>query len=168
MELVTKLAEYVVPAIVALLASTFGPALLTAAKLRRDLSSDAEILAGLPSDVQTALRADMARRARLLITYSKDPSITLPDLASLLGMLVLAVWWVFMCIEIRNGEVLDELGPGLVFGAGGSVFIAMIGLWLTFYGRWSKRAGRRLAYIEEHIGQDEAIARALVLRLADR
>ncbi|MER7243178.1 hypothetical protein [Kribbella sp. NPDC000426] len=80
MDKVLELAStLVVPAIATLLAAVFGPTLRTAARLRRDLASDAAIVESLPDKAKDALRQDMGRRTLELLQVIAWPGVSRRD-----------------------------------------------------------------------------------------
>jgi hypothetical protein len=79
MKTLLGLAPIVLPALT-LLGAIFGPALRTAARLRRDLTTDGGFVDKLPQTQQDKLSEDMGRRALVLIGYSRYPTLVLTDL----------------------------------------------------------------------------------------
>ncbi|MFI5731057.1 hypothetical protein ACIA49_13110 [Kribbella sp. NPDC051587] len=162
MKRLLELAPYLAPAVVTVLLGVFGPSIRTAVRLRRDLSSDAEVVEALPEDAKNAMREDMGRRALVLIGYSRYPVMTLSDIFAGIGLLLCSGFWSYACWEYVHRGFNPET---TYFSFGMSAF----GIALTYstgHARWTDRAGHRIRHLEHTVDRAQAVEAARLARIA--
>ncbi len=135
----------------------------TGRRLRSTLSHDVELLERLRGTAARDLRADVQRRAHLLVAQSRYPQVVLYDALMVVVALIAASLQIYVAYEIRNtpaGGIPPEGYDSWVPAA--NFFFAI----LAFAGltkSWTTRGALRLLYIFSSLGDEEAKQKAKVL-----
>jgi hypothetical protein len=169
---VNDLSGYVTPVLSVVLAAAaaFLPtAFLTARRLRSQLQQEAEILERVPPGARSEMRANVKRRTLLLVSVNRYRPFTGLDLLALLGLIAgFALSGVFAW-AVYTGDVNEDLGGDPL-----SMVVTIVPLmiatgmatsWKFFYYPWTRRARRRIAYVEKHLGEEEAGVVAAMVRI---
>ena len=165
MELLKLVLPVLGPVVIGILTALVGSAVLSSGRLRRDLAVDAELLEKLPPHVQEQMREDVGRRTLHLIAITRHPVLTLADLLSLAGFLLVVALGIGNAVANLTDD--DRNWDGTV-GALFAVPVFGAAAWGAFHQGWTRRGLARLQYTEEQLGTVDAAERARVLGVARR
>lgn len=135
----------------------------TGRRLRSTLSHDVELLESLRGAAARDLRADVQRRAHLLVAQSRYPQVALYDALMVLIMLATVSAQIYMAYEMRQTPAGDRAPEGY------DTWVPLVNLLIAtiaFAGltkSWTSRGANRLIYIFQTLGDDQAIQKAKVL-----
>lgn len=135
----------------------------TGRRLRSTLSHDVELLERLRGTAARDLRADVQRRAHLLVAQSRYPQVVLYDALMVVVALIATSLQIYVAYEIRNtpaGGIPPE-GYDSWVPAANFFFAALAFAGLTK--SWTTRGALRLRYIFSSLGDEEAKQKAKVL-----
>ncbi|MBX9246706.1 hypothetical protein ICW40_18105, partial [Actinotalea ferrariae] len=121
------------------------------------------MLERLPGTSRAELRAEVKRRAFVLVSITRYPPLTRNDVLALLGFALTIGWATLTMLDIRRPEAVDAhmvliMAPAL-FGS------LAVGSWTAFYRPWAGRAEGRLKYVDQHLGKDAGDELAVALRV---
>jgi hypothetical protein len=151
------LAPLILGVVTTAVASTF----VTAKRLRNELQQESEMVDRLPPDAQNELRAELRRRALLLVSVNRFPPFTRVDLLALFGVGVGLATGGFFVHAIATRRI-EEPGFGILALA---VPLYCFVSWNLFHPHWAKRALSRLRYVDKKLGQDESQPLARMIRI---
>lgn len=162
-DVLKAIAPYTVPVLLAALVAVLTPALTTARRLRQDLAVDTEMLERLPRTSRTELRAEVMRRALILVSITRYPPVTRNDVLALLGFVLTIGWAVLTLVQTSRPDALD---PQMILIMAPALFGSLaVGSWTAFYRPWSVRAEGRLRYVDQHLGEAAGRELAVALRV---
>jgi len=164
-EVIQLVAPYVIPALIAGLAAVLAPALSTARRLRSDLGTDAELISKLPPGARAELRADVSRRAHLLVAVTRHPPLMRNDILAIAGCALGLAFAFALAWNAPTKPGQDDPLSYFLMGGLFSLFIPF-SCWQRFYVAWARRAHLRLRYIEKHVDETTAQDTAFSLRMA--
>lgn len=140
-----------------LVASTF----VTQRRLRTELAAESEMLDRMPRTVRVEMRADISRRGMLLVSMTRYPPMTRIDLVLSLVLIAALASAGALCVntsELPNAPSINWLAiPGML------VVTALP--WFAFAQSWAARASARLRFVVHHLGRDEAVPVAFMVRI---
>jgi hypothetical protein len=145
--------------------AVISPVFRTSRRLREDLRHESELLEHLPPRSRAELRAEIARRVYVLVALTKYPPVTRVDVLAWGTWAVCAVAAVSFAITAPVDfwgsdwmPIFSSLAPGVLLA---------IGAFFASYRPWARRARRRVLYVQQHIGQDEAVVVARMVRVGN-
>lgn len=154
----------VVVSVLGLIATFYTAFGSTARRLRSDLTTDVQLVAGLEGEVKDDLQKSVTDRSYRLVAATRYPSLTWFEAG--LTLLLAPVFWMLFSAPGQLRALADEdavepllLGPGQ-----GMALIYIFVIYAALVRSWSGRAAARVVYVHQRLGDDEA--RTLVRLLA--
>ena len=135
----------------------------TGRRLRSTLSHDVELLERLRGTAARDLRADVQRRAHLLVAQSRYPQVVLYDALMVVVALIATSLQIYVAYEIRNTPAGGIPPEGYDFWVPAANFFFAILAFAGLTKSWTTRGALRLLYIFSSLGDEEAKQKAKVL-----
>ena len=157
--------KFFVPLILGALGTLIASTFLTSNRLRKELDQESAVLDRLPPGARAELRAEVKRRALLLVSINRHPPFTRVDFLLVVAFLAVAGFGIAFAVSISTTDS-PRFTPEYLLTI--PVAVAMYGPWRNFYSSWCRRAVARLRYVERHLGAEQAVSTAWMLRLGDR
>ncbi|MGY4644505.1 hypothetical protein [Cellulomonas sp. URHB0016] len=158
---------YLIPLAVGAVGAVVASAFVTSRRLRSELRDESEMLDRLPPGAARAeLRADVRRRTLLLVAANRFPPFTGVDLVLLLILVAAMAYGTWLTLNAFGGHRTETAAMATIYLGQFGVYITFtVFTWRAFHRPWSLRAVRRLTYVVEHLGTEEAfqVAQMLVM-----
>lgn len=135
----------------------------TARRLRRDLTTDVQLVAELDGGAKDDLRESVTDRSYRLVAATRYPSLTWFE-AALTLLLAPQFWLLFVAPGNLHALAEQDSVEPILLGPG--QFLVLMMIFVTYAAlvrSWSARAAARVVYVYTRLGDDEARALARLL-----
>lgn len=171
MDIIETLIPLLAPLLIGTIGALAASVIITSKRLRTELQQESEMLERLPAGARAELRADMRRRALLLVSINRFPPLTRVDLLALLGV-ALSIGAGVLVVHALTNEASITSAPSRLenqFGILGVIFPGYaLTAWSVFHRNWTQRSLSRIRYLHKHLDpiEPQSVARMVLVGYA--
>lgn len=162
--MLSEAAKVVVGVIGAGLVATISPLFRTARRLRDEVRAT-EFLERVPRSARLELRRELNRRTHLLVSLTRYPPVTRVDVLAFGAWVIAGAFAVSTGLNVPADVAVNEVIVAATLTS--AIGYAAFGSFSTTHRAWVDRAGRRVAYLDQQTGRDEAMTTARMIRTGD-